>query len=197
VGPRGGRCFGAHVDLGSLLGGLRRARAAAAASGKAADPAALDPLPELTAALRAAFAGVPPGEVTVTLVGGHAALDVDPALSSVFRRHRERSRFSWQVARVAARALPGAAVRDGLVCRFPGSAALDTLEDEARLCVGGQRYHVVGVDRWTGALVSHTRFERAAGAVPADVLRAGAQALAEAARALGGEPPPMRRSRLK
>ena len=187
-----GTCFGAHIFLGNLLRGLSRDRRVAAA----ARSQALDPLPEVTAVLRATFAHIAPGDVTVILAGGHGAMDEDFALGRIFGRGSPRARFSWQVRSVAEAALPGAAVDASLLCRFPGSASLSSLGDEAALCKGGQRYHVLALDRWGRRVVSQTRFEKDSGCVPREVMREEEMLLGAYTGMLGGGEPPVQRSGL-
>ena len=64
-------------------------------------------------------------------------MDEDFALGTIFGHGSPRARFSWQVRSVAEAALPGAAVDASLLCRFHGSASLNSLGDEAALCMGG------------------------------------------------------------
>ena len=167
VCKKDGTCFGAHIYLRTVLGILWRSQKAALRSGRIPNLKKVDVLPTVTSALTKAFSHVSPSEVSVALVGGHKAMDT--GIGSYFHGDKERDKLSWQVRNTVEKALPGAAIDSSLLCRFDG-ADIMSMRDEARLCYYGQRYHVLGIDRWTDKVISQTKYCEGAGCVPEGVM---------------------------
>lgn len=150
VAPNGA-AFGAHIPNGALLISCLQ-------SGSTGALPVL--MPELRAALRAAFAGVSPANVVVHVVGGHDFTDMDSALRQYFPRRRVASNagvdlhsFSSHVLHIVQGTLPGAKVDTSLLRLFPGGA-MKIVEDEMALIRDGQRFELVALDRVTGSIIA-------------------------------------------
>lgn len=142
-----GRAFGAHIAMPTLHLAARQ------------NPNSKLLLPEICAALKFTFKKVLDLKtVRVHLVGGQAAQDVDKGLASSFPGDPRKHSFAWHViGAVQAAGLKLDQESTLLLNVFPGIPFHPRFEQEQRC--KGHSFSLVGLDRRTGNLVTHTLFE--------------------------------------
>jgi len=148
--PGTGRAFAAHIAIPQLHYACRHPMA------RKTDQL----LAELTWALKQTFKQEPNRKaVKVHLVGGQAMQDIDRGLAAKFPHDERKHSFAWHVIGCVQRA--GLAVDEEsrrLLDVFPGIPFRSDFEQIQRR--QGHSFSLVALDRQTGAVVTHTLFER-------------------------------------
>jgi hypothetical protein len=159
-----GRCFGAHVSLPALLRGLRACQITKQDIDRALAP--------LVSQLCCCFEESVQN-VTVTLVGGHRAMDTIDALVGMFPRDSEKWSFAWHVKAACEVALDhvldAVTWNTHLLMRFEGEQIKDYATEE-RVRRKNMNFMVAALDTATGCLITHTRYTDIDTLLTADVL---------------------------
>ena len=149
-----GPCFGAHVSLSALLRGLRACRQA-----KINIDCAL--YPQLSK-LRECFQEYT-GDVVVTLVGGHRAMDICEGLKTMFPKEMDKWSFAWHIKTGCKAALDGMHFNKviwntDLLLRFEGKK-IKNMIDEERVRQKNMNFMIVALDTINGQLMTHTKYK--------------------------------------